>query len=92
MNNGICPIHLLYQGQQLEENLFAAFVRALFSFSKDMSSGEQSITSMSFGNMEIHYLAHPEEKFFVAISTDQGINIDIPNKYLNYRSHMFVSN
>lgn len=90
MNNGICPIHLLYSGQILEENLFAAFVRALFSFSKDMSEGEKSISSMTLGDMDIHYLAEEEEKFFVAISAEVGIPQSDIDLYLNYISNLFA--
>ncbi len=90
MNNGVCPIHLLYSGQLLEENLFAAFVRALFSFSKDMSSGENSISSMTLGDMDIHYLAQEEEKFFVAISAEVGIPQKDIDLYLNYISSLFA--
>jgi hypothetical protein len=89
MNNGICPIHLLYQGQILEENLFAAFVRALFSFSKDMSEGEKSISSMTLGDMDIHYLAQSEEKYFVAISAEVGINQKEIDLYLKFISDLF---
>lgn len=90
MNNGICPIHILYSGQDLEENLFAAFVRALFSFSKDMSQGEKSISSMTLGDMDIHYLAQKEEKYFVAISAEVGISQEEINVYLNYISNLFA--
>ena len=89
MSNGICPIHLLYSGQSLEENLFAAFVRALFSFSKDMSEGEKSISSMTLGDMDIHYLAEKNEKFFVAISAEVGIPPEHIDLYLNYVSSLF---
>ena len=89
MNNGICPIHILYSGQMLEENLFAAFVRALFSFSKDMSKGENSISSMTLGDMDIHYLAEPNEKFFVAISAEVGIPEEDINVYLQYINKLF---
>lgn len=92
LNNGVCPIHLLYKGKALDENLFAGFVRALFSFSKDMSDGERSISSMTFGDNDIHYLAHPEEKYFVAIAADVGINQDIIDLYLKYISEMFLTN
>ena len=89
MNNGICPIHLRFSGQILEENLFAAFVRALFSFSKDMSEGEKSISSMTLGDMNIHYLAQQDEKFFVAISAEVGISQEDMDLYLNYISNLF---
>ena len=89
MNNGICPIYILYSGQMLEENLFAAFVRALFSFSKDMSQGEKSISSMTLGDMDIHYLAEQDEKFFVAISAEVGIPQEDIDLYLQYISNLF---
>ena len=89
MNNGICPIHILYKGQMLEENLFAAFVRALFSFSKDMS-GDKSISSMTLGDMNIHYLAEENEKFFVAISAEVGISQEDIDLYLEFISSLFM--
>ena len=81
-------MHILYSGHELEENLFAAFVRALFSFSKDMSSGK-AISSMTLGDMDIHYLAAPEERFFVAISAEAGIPQETIDLYLKFISVLF---
>ncbi|MHA2363296.1 MAG: hypothetical protein ACXAC7_05025 [Candidatus Hodarchaeales archaeon] len=89
LSNGVCAVHWLYSGWEMDENLFAAFVRALFSFSKDMGDSDIQIRNMSFGNMDIHYLPDAEERLFCAISVDQGTPAEQIQEYLEYISYRF---
>lgn len=90
MNNGVCPIHRLYKGNMLDENLFAAFVRALFSFAKDMSEDEGLIRNMTLGEMDIHYMPEPDtERFICAISADLGTKEDELKAVLEFVVDLF---
>ena len=90
LKNGLCLGHWYFSGQSLESNLFAAFVSALFSFSKDMSSGGTSnIRNMSFSELDIYYLPGRDEKFFTAIAVNRGVEADKIMKYLEYIARKF---
>lgn len=88
LTNGVCALHWLYSGKTMDENLFAAFVRALFSFSQDMA--EENISNMSFGNMDIHYLPAANDKVFVAISADRGTPFNQVQMYLEWIAKNFT--
>ncbi|MHA2337837.1 MAG: hypothetical protein ACXACX_11060, partial [Candidatus Hodarchaeales archaeon] len=90
LRSGLCIGHWHFHGESLESNLFAAFVSALFSFSKDMSSSTNKIRNMSFSELDIYYLPGPtedEDKYFTAIAVNQKTD---PVKTMNYLE--FISN
>ena len=85
LKNGLCLGHWYFSGQSLESDLFAAFVSALFSFSKDMSSSATSnIRNMSFSELDIYYLPGIDEKFFIAIAVNRGVDSEKIMQYLEY--------